>query len=132
MTTTRPWTPAELDAIGNATELHLASHRADDSQRPYVTMWVVRVGDELFVRSGYGRENPWFVRAHTRMTGSIRAGGLERAVAFEDCGSEIDAAVTAEYHTKYDHFGSSNVSPMVTPLATAATLRLIAVVSPST
>lgn len=36
------WTSDELDRIGAAEELELASLRRDGTQRQYVTMWVVR------------------------------------------------------------------------------------------
>jgi hypothetical protein len=45
------WSNHELERIGNAQELRLASARADGSLRAYTTMWVVRVGDEIYVRS---------------------------------------------------------------------------------
>ena len=45
------WTSDELDRIGAAEELELASLRRDGTLRPYVTMWVVRAGDDLYVRS---------------------------------------------------------------------------------
>ena len=45
------WSSEELERIGRAEELQLASKRGDGSLRPYVTMWVVRVGGDLFVRS---------------------------------------------------------------------------------
>ena len=43
----------ELDRIGQADELHLASGAGRELRR-YVTMWVVRVGDSLYVRSADG------------------------------------------------------------------------------
>ena len=45
------WTAVDLHRIGSAGELQLTTRRADGSLRPYVPVWVVRVGDELFVRS---------------------------------------------------------------------------------
>ena len=44
------WTSEELDKIGEAEELELASVRRDGSLRRPVTMWVVRAGDDLYVR----------------------------------------------------------------------------------
>ena len=41
------WTSDELDRIGSADELRIASPRADGTLRPYVPIWVVRVGDDL-------------------------------------------------------------------------------------
>ena len=49
------WTSDELDKIGTAEELHLASVRRDGTLRKPVTMWVVRHGDDLYVRSVNGR-----------------------------------------------------------------------------
>ena len=72
------WTEEELGPIGEAQELQLASERPDGTLRPNVTMWVVRVDDELYVRSAYGANNPWFRRAKASGVGRIRAGGLER------------------------------------------------------
>ena len=78
------WTDVELRRIGEAQELQLASERPDGTLRPYVTMWVVRVEDELYVRSAYGANNPWFRRAKASGMGRIRAGGLERDVTFAE------------------------------------------------
>ena len=41
------WTPGELDTIGTAEELDLASVRRDGTLRRPVTMWVVRHGDDI-------------------------------------------------------------------------------------
>ena len=76
------WKPDDLRTIGDAEELRLASRRTDGSLRPYVTMWVVRAGDELYVRSAHGAGNPWYRRALAAGTGRIRAGGVERDVTF--------------------------------------------------
>lgn len=57
------WGPDELDRIGRATELQIASRRSDGSLRPFVTIWTVRTGDDVYVRSAHGYENPWFQRA---------------------------------------------------------------------
>jgi hypothetical protein len=72
------WTADELSRVSDAVELRLASFRPDGTLRPYVIMWVVRVGDELYVRSAYGPDNPWYRRATAAGAGRIRAGGLER------------------------------------------------------
>jgi len=52
------WTDDELRRIGAATELQITSRRPDRSLRPYVTIWTVRAGDGLYVRSAYGTGNP--------------------------------------------------------------------------
>ena len=54
------WTPDELSMIGGADELQIASLRPDGTLRPYVTIWAVRAGDDLYIRSAYGSNNTWF------------------------------------------------------------------------
>jgi hypothetical protein len=122
------WTEDELRRIGGATELQIASRRHDGSLRPYVTIWTVRAGDGLYVRSAYGMGNPWFRRATASGTGRIRAAGLERAVTFTSAG-ELDArtqaAVDAAYHAKYDRYGPQIVGTVTGPHAAPVTLRLV-------
>lgn len=96
------WTDEELSRIGVAQELQLASARPDGTMRPYVTMWVVRADDDLYVRSAYGPNNPWFRRARASGAGRIRAGGLERDVVFAKPAAGVHAAIDASYHSKYD------------------------------
>lgn len=56
------WTPDELARIGHADELEIASRRQDGSFRPHVTIWTVRAGDQIFVRSAYGYDNGYGAR----------------------------------------------------------------------
>lgn len=82
------WNSDRLDRVGDATELHLASRRDDGSLRRYVTMWVVRAGNDLYVRSAHGPDNPWYRRAIARGRGRIRAVGIEADVSFERADDE--------------------------------------------
>ena len=103
------WTEEELGSIGEARELQLASFRRDGTLRPYVTMWVVRADDELYVRSAYGPNNPWFRRAKASGAGRIRAGGLERDVSFAEPVPGVHGGIDAAYHAKYDPYGAQIV-----------------------
>jgi hypothetical protein len=132
MMTVTTWTSEELSRIGDAEELQLASERADGSLRPYVTMWVVRVGDELYVRSAYGPDNPWYRRAIASGVGRIRAAGLERDVTFAAPGSDGHAAIDAAYHARYDRYGPQIVGTVVGPDAEAVTVRLVPRSTPPT
>ena len=91
------WTSDELNKIGNAEELDLASLRSDGTRRKPVTIWVVRIGDDLYVRAYKGRSGPWFRGVLGRHEGHIRAGGVDKEVTFVDerdpgINDRIDAA----------------------------------------
>lgn len=119
------WTADELSRIGSADELQVSSTRTDGTLRPFVTIWVVRAGDEIYIRSAYGATNPWFVRATRSGTGRIRAGGVEKDVSFADAAPEALAAIDAAYHAKYDRYGAKIVGTVTGPDAEATTLRLL-------
>lgn len=119
------WTGDELGRIGAAEELQLASLRRDGTLRPYVTMWVVRTGDDLYVRSAYGPDNPWFRRAKASGAGRIRADRLERDVTFAEPAPGVHAAIDAAYHSKYDRYGPRIVGTVVGPDAEAVTIKLV-------
>lgn len=118
------WTAEELERIGGAEELQVASVRKDGTLRRFVRIWVVRAGDDIYVRSAYGADNPWFVRAKASGSGRIRAGGIERDVVFSVPDASVHPEVDAAYHDKYDRYGPRIVASVVGPNAPATTLRL--------
>jgi hypothetical protein len=124
-TATSGWTPAQLDRVSGSTELELASRRSDGTLRPYVTMWVVRVGDDLYVRSAYGPENPWYRRAAASDGGRLRAGGVNADVTFARADDEVQADIDAAYHAKYDRYGPQIVGSVVGEHAHQVTIRLV-------
>jgi hypothetical protein len=85
----------------------------------------LRTGGDLYVRSVNGRSGTWFRGALAAGEGRIRAGGVERDVAFEEAGSQVHAPVTAAYHQKYDRYGPSIVGTAVSAESATTTLRLI-------
>ena len=119
------WSDQDLAQIGAAVEIGVSSRRPDGSLRPFVTIWGVRLGDDLYVRSAHGYDNPWFQRALKSGDGRIRAGGIERDVAFEVPEPDVAGGITAAYHAKYDRYGPSVVGTVVSPEAQQSTLRLV-------
>lgn len=119
------WTNDELNKIGGAEELKIASLRQDGTLRKAVTIWVVRVGDELYVRSVNGRTSSWFRGVETRYEGHIRAGGMDKDVTFEEeTDSDINDQIDAAYTTKYRRYASIAKS-MTTTAVRVATIKLI-------
>ena len=119
------WTADELERIGRAEELKVASHRPDGSLRPYVTIWVVRAGDDIYIRSAYGPENGWFRRAKSSGSGRIQAGGVERDVTFAEVPAGVHPAIDAAYHAKYDRYGERIVRTVVGDQVAPLTFRLV-------
>ncbi|MBA2313001.1 MAG: DUF2255 family protein [Actinobacteria bacterium] len=76
------WTDDALGRIGKAHELRIAPLRIDGGLRKPTTIWVVRMADELYVRSWHGPTGSWFRAAKHRGEGRINAGGVEEDVAF--------------------------------------------------
>jgi hypothetical protein len=119
------WTKDELDKIGGADELRIATLRRDGTLRDRVIIWVVRVGDDLYVRCVNGREGAWFLGVLIRHEGRIWAGGVEKDVSFvEEDEAEINARIDEAYLAKYGHY-PQYVAPMVTPRVKAATIKLV-------
>ena len=85
-------------------------------------MWVVRDGDDLYVRSVNGRGSSWFRGALNRHEARIRAGGIEKDVSLVETDAANDQ-VDAAYHAKYDRRYPSIVPSIVAPEARAATLK---------
>ena len=120
------WTSDELNKIGAAEELQIASLRDDGTLRKPVTIWVVRVGDDLYVRSVYGRTSAWFRGTQVRHEGQIRAAGVDKEVTFvEESDSDIQEQIDAAYRTKYRRYAQSIVNTTVTPEAQSATIKLV-------
>ncbi len=120
------WTSEELNRIGKAEELQIASLRRADTMRKPVTIWVVRVGDDLYVRSVNGRTSGWFRGVQTRHEGHIRAGGVDKDVTFvEEADDSVNEQIDNAYRTKYRRYAASIVNTTLTPEARAATIKLV-------
>ncbi|MFI6466243.1 DUF2255 family protein [Streptomyces sp. NPDC050528] len=118
------WTNDELDRIAAADELEMAPRRDDGTLQGPVPVWVVRDGDDLYVRSFRGTDGGWWRRARAVHEGHIRSGGVDKDVTFvQVADSEVDDRVDTAYRTKYGRFGDAYVDPLVA--ARSTTLRLV-------
>ncbi len=120
------WTSDELNKIGTAEELHITSLKRDGTLRNPLTIWVVRLGDDLYVRSVNGRDGSWFRGVQARHEGRIQAGGVNKDVTFvEEPDSGLADQIDSAYRTKYRRYGANIVNSIISPKARAATIRLV-------
>lgn len=119
------WTKKELNNIGIAEELQIETRRQDGSLRKPVTIWVVRVEDDLYVRSVNGRNGAWFRGALMQHEGQISVRGMDKAVKFEEeTDPDINDKIDEAYHAKYSRCPQW-VAPMVTSEVRTATIKLV-------
>ena len=117
------WSADQLDRIDAEDELRIASYRADGTLRAYKRIWVVRVGDELYVRSVNGRSADWFRHVAAAGRGRIRCAGMELDVE-ADGGDASTEAVDDVYLGKYARYGERFARTMLRPPVVEATLRI--------
>ncbi len=120
------WTPDQLRAIESAHELEITTSRRDGSLRPWVPIWVVCAGADIYVRTWQLRETGWFGHAVRSGRARVRAPGLEADVEVTQVGSrdaDLRTAVDRAYREKYGGDGGS-VGRMTGEEAAASTLRL--------
>ena len=119
------WTNDELIKVGMAEELQIASLRRDGTLGSPRTIWVVPYGDDLYVRSVNGPAAAWFRGTRVRREGLIRAGGVDKDVAFVDADHSIDDQIDAAYRTKYRRYAKSITDHITSPGARSTTIKLV-------
>jgi hypothetical protein len=119
------WTSDQLDKVARAEEVQIASVRREGVLSKRVTVWAVRHGDEIFVRSVRGRIAHWFRGTQDRHEGRIRAGGVQQDVTFVDADHNLDDEVDAAYRAKYRRYAGSILNSVLTPEARSTTIKLV-------
>lgn len=119
------WNSDQLAKVGVAEEVQIASARADGTLRKPVTVWAVRHGDDLYVRSVAGPSGHWYRGTRDRHEGRIRSGGVQQDVTFIDADHAIDGELDRAYRAKYRRYAGSILDSVLTPQARSATLKLV-------
>ena len=119
------WTGDQLDKVGGAEEVQIASTRSDGTLREPVTVWVVRHGDDLYLRSVGGRKGLWFRGVQETHEGRIRAGGIQQDVTFVEADDELADEIDAAYRVKYRRYAGNILNSVLTAEARAGTLKLV-------
>jgi hypothetical protein len=118
------WTSDELDRIADTQELEIAPRLRDGSLRKPVPIWVVRAGDDLYVRAAYGAGSGWHRVARDSREARILAGGVEKDVTIEDADPAVNDQVDAAYRSKYGRY--ANIVDSITDVDhRSTTLRLM-------
>jgi hypothetical protein len=119
------WNSDELAKIGAAEEVQIAPLGRDGTPRKPVTVWVVRHGDDLYVRSVRGRSGHWFRGTQERHEGRIQAGRVQQDITFVDADHHFDDEIDAAYRAKYRLYAGSVLNSVLTPQARSTTLKLV-------
>ena len=112
------WTDEELKTLAESDELTLQTSKS-------VIIWMVSLGERLFVRSVNGRGSRWFRNAQAQQTGRITAGKLGKEVRLLEGGQDLQPAIDAAFRAKYGRYARLIVDSTVSPQAQSATLELI-------
>ena len=118
------WTSEQLDKVGRAEEVQIVSVGRDGTLGNPVTVWVIRHGDDLYVRSVRGKKAHWFRGTQERHEGRVRAGGVQQDVVFVDADHHIDDEVDAAYRAKYRRYAGSILNSVLTAEARSTTIKL--------
>src|SRR5260221_9830525 len=119
------WASDELDKIDKEEEIKLATMKADGALSKPTTIWAVRVGDDLYVRSVHGRKGKWWQHALERHAGHVSVGAVEADVAFEEADPKVYDDVSAAYRAKYGHYSDSVTGTVLSQESRESTLRLV-------
>jgi len=118
------WTDDQLDRIGQAEEVRVESVGGDGKLGKPVTIWAVRHGDGIYVRSVRGRQGRWYRGVQERKQGRIRGGGVQQDVTFEEAEAGVEGQVDDAYRTKYRRYAGAILNSVLTPQARAATVKV--------
>lgn len=119
----KPWTTQEAHEVTAADEVQIRTRRPDGSLRPPRTIWIVRDGDDVFIRSTNGRGADWFRHAVATGTGQLVSRSATHDVVFIEAHDADLDRVDAAYREEYRSYASI-VDHLQTPGPRAATLQV--------
>jgi len=119
------WTDNELSRIGDAEEIQIAPVRRDGMLRAPRPIWIVKAGNDLYVRAAYGPGSAWHRIVQTSGRARISAGTLQKDVNVQDADDAVLDQVDSAYREKYGHRYPSIVDTITDPEHRATTLRLL-------
>jgi hypothetical protein len=113
---------SDLRHTAEAEEITIGFQRPDGSSGS-TPVWIVRAGDDVFVRSMYGQRGGWYRRLRANPEGMLTDEAHTHLVRAQPVADESTRQeVTRAYESKYGT--SPYVQPLLTEEAIGATLRL--------
>ncbi len=109
--------------LAEVEEIQIETQRSAASPTHRTTIWVVVLGDDIYVRSVRGKAGRWYKEMTANPSGVVHVDGQRipvRAVPVAD--SKLIEQVSQEYLRKYQ--GSEYAPPMVRAEVLDTTLRL--------
>lgn len=119
------WTSDELGKFEAADEIGIAPLKRGGTASKPVTIWIVRLGEELYIRSAYGSRSAWFRAAQAQHRGRINAAGFAKEVQFEVANPKLNDEIDGAYRSKYHHHPATYVNMMISPEARSTTIRVL-------
>lgn len=117
------WTTDQLKKIDQTPDLYVAPFREDGTTHGTPTQtWALVVDGKVYVRAANGPDSRWYRAAITQKAGRVRVSGTFYDVAFEDAGTDDEAAIDAAYEAKYP--GSAAVPVMQGAGPKSASVRI--------
>src|ERR1700722_15690177 len=117
------WKPQILSERSDREENHIRSERTGGGYNRWPPVWVVRVGNDLYVRSGFGENGFWYRHA-TGSQAYVDAAGVQYKVSLIlDRDSVSIAAVDEAYRRKYS--ADPSLPLLLSDRARSTTSRLI-------
>jgi hypothetical protein len=99
--------------------------RRSGELRRATPIWVVRAGEDVYVRAAYGANRGWHGVARTSRQARISAGGVVKDVAIEDASETVLDQIDAAYRSKYGRRYASIVDSINDAEHRATALRLV-------
>ena len=121
------WETSELKKIGSSDELKLTPLKENGTFFKPVIIWVVRVDEDLYVRSYKGKKGSWYQHVQVNHKGRISAGGITKDVNFVNISEDdqiMNDNIDKEYGSKYKKYGKTYVDPMQSSESRATTIKL--------
>lgn len=119
------WSVGELNHIDHTDELHISVERTDGTLRDPRIIWMVRVGDEVYVRSAHGLEGAWYRAVLRTGKGHVSFSGVETATLFEHVPGHLDAEIDAAFQAKYSRYPAQYVEPVTNAASHETTIRIV-------